>query len=172
MEKWNEKVIKQHIEEVITESYLLCLSEKEIRSYLKSFLDSCEAVLKESSIEPNDLKLAGIRVAILKGFFLLSADSLSVPKPTRNAHGKSSETKTNHELLVEQVVGVRSLILRLLMEYDSKIARAVLADAKRKNRALVRRYPGKNRFYTVLLHAGYLALLAATICMIWIFLIH
>lgn len=172
MEKWNEKVIKQHIEELITESYLLCLSEKEIRNYLKSFLDSCEAVLQEGAAEQRDLKLAGVRVAILKGYFLLSADTLSVPNPARNAHGKSSEFKSNRELFAEQVVGVRSLIIRLLTDYDPKIARTVLADAERKSMAAVRYTSKRRRMQSILIHAGYLALLASTVCMIWIFLIH
>jgi hypothetical protein len=172
MEKWNDKVVKQHIEELITESYLLCLNEKEIRKYLKCFLDSCETVLQDGAVEQRDLKLAGIRVAILKGYFLLSADSLSVPNPARNAHGKSSESKSNLELFAEQVVGVRSLILRLLTDYDQKVAQAVLADADRKNTAAVRCAPGRRLLYTAFLHSGYFALLAATICMIWIILIH
>jgi hypothetical protein len=172
MEKWNDKVVKQHIEELITESYLLCLSEKEIRTYLKSFPDSCEAVLKDGAAEPRDLKRAGIRVAVLKGYFLLSADSLSVPNPARNAHGKSSESKSNLELFAEQVVGVRSLILRLLTDFDPKVAQAVLADAERKNSATMCRRPGRRRLRSAFLQTGYLALLAATICMIWLILIH
>ena len=172
MEKWNDKVAKQHIEELITESYLLCLSEKGMRKYLKSFLDSCEAVLRDDAVEQHTLKMAGIRVAILKGYFLLSADSLSVPHPARNAHGKSSESKSNLELFAEQVVGVRSLIIRLLEDYDPKVAQTVLSDAERKNTAEGRRAPGRRLLNTALLHTGYFALLAATICLIWIILIH
>ncbi len=172
MEKWNDKAVKQQIEELITESYLLCLNEKEIRSYLRSFLDSCETVLKDGTAEQCDLRLAGVRVAILKGYFLLSADSLSVPNPARKAHGKSSESKSNLEIFAEQVVGVRGLILRLLTEYDPKIAQTVLADAERKNTAAVRYAPGRRFLRTALLQTGYLALLVATVSMIWIFLIH
>jgi hypothetical protein len=133
MKTWNEKYMKRQIEEVITESYLLCLSEREVRLYLKCFLDSCETVLSKSASDQRNLKIAGIRIAMLKAYLLLSADSRPVPHPVKKGGAHSSELSSEHLRFVEQVVGARSLIVRLLNEYDSSFTRAVCEDCERKN---------------------------------------
>ncbi|MHB9027147.1 MAG: hypothetical protein ACYC9O_00110 [Candidatus Latescibacterota bacterium] len=171
MEKSNENIIRQHIDEVITESYLRCLTEREVREYLKNFLDSCDCVLRDKAGEAKDVRLTGIKVALLKGYFLLSGDSRPVPNPAHNLHNKTSETKSDRELFAEQVVSVQSSILKLLNDYNPRITTAVLHNS-RKKRGL-RRYllPG-TRGRSILVQAGYFALFAAVVLMIWVVLTH
>jgi hypothetical protein len=171
MDKWNDHIIKQQIDEVITESYLLCLTEREVREYLKNFLDSCDSVLREKAGAAKDIRLTGIKVALLKGYFLLSGDSRPVPNPAHNLHNKAADTKSDRELFTEQVVSVRSSILRLLDDYNPKITTAVLHNSRKRD-GLRRYLPSGILFRSILMHAGYFALIAAVVFMIWFLLTH
>lgn len=165
MEKWNDNIIRAHIEEIITESYLLCISEKEMRKYLKFFLDSCETVLSDRIDEQRNLKLTEIRAAILKAYLLLSTDSLSVANPAKNAHRNIPDSRSSREQYAKRVVGARSLIIRLLVEYDPEIAGAALKGAERRGRTDRGRTPVRETIRTVLHHTVYVAMLAATVFM-------
>jgi len=59
-------VIKDQVEELIEESYLLSLSETEIRNYLRNFLNACETILKENISIHDDIKIIGVKIALLK----------------------------------------------------------------------------------------------------------
>jgi len=137
MDTWNAKTVKRQVDEVITESYLLCLDEREVRSYLKHFLDTCETVLSDASEGKNTLRLATIRIAMFKASLLLSEHSLAV---TRQPDGEDTNTGTTDADMmrfVEQVASARSLILRLLEEYDSSLFKAVI-DKNLKQKRLRR----------------------------------
>lgn len=170
MEKSNDRVIRQHIDEVITESYLRCLTEREIREYLKQFLDSCDCILRDKAGRERDLRFTGIKVAVLKGYFLLSGDSRPVPNPAQNLSAGDDGKRTNRELFAEQVVAVQSSILKLLDEFNPKYSRAVLNSFRRKTG--MRRFrllpgtPGRRALVSV----GYFVLLAAVCFMLWVVL--
>lgn len=160
--------MKRQIEEVITESYLLCLSEREVRLYLKRFLDSCETVLSRSASDQRNLKIAGIRIAMLKAYLLLSADSRPVPNPAKKGGAHSSELSSEHLRFVEQVVSARNLIVWLLNEYDSSFTRAVCEDCERRNVQEHDRSVCFPRIRTIFAFAGLGLIGSAVICTLWI----
>jgi hypothetical protein len=111
MDTWNEKTVKRQIDEIITESYLLCLCEREVRSYLKHFLDTCEAVIEASDGGSRDLRFATVRIAMLKAYLLLNADSLTVAGQSKRVAADGGDYDADLRRFVEQVVSARSLIL-------------------------------------------------------------
>lgn len=170
MEKWEEKHIKRQIEEVITESYLLCLGEREVRLYLKCFLDSCETMLDKSASEQRNLKLAGIRIAMLKAYLLLSASSRPVRHPAKDSLPQSSELASEHQRFVEQVISARSLIERLLDDYDTNLIRAVREDYERRSRYDRRGSVRSAAIRTLLLCAGFGLLGTVVVFVLWVVL--
>jgi len=166
MEKWNDHNIRQEIEEIIIESYLRCLTEPEIRDYFKNFLDSCDSVLRKKAGEANAIRFTAIKAALLKGYFLLSGDLRPVPNPARNLHGKILSDKTDLELLTEEIVSVRSSILRLLDDYDPNITKAVQHKIRKKTDARFFPLPGK-QCRTIIVSAGCAALIAAAVLLLF-----
>ena len=63
------------IEELIEESYLLSLSEPEIRHYLTRFIEACDIVVNERLNGSNDLRIIGIKVALLRARFYVHTQS-------------------------------------------------------------------------------------------------
>ncbi len=168
MEEWNEILIRQQIDEVITESYLRCLSEREIRGYLRGFLDSCDGIIRNKEVKGTvGSDLTGIKAALVKGYFLLDEDS----RPVRNsAHIQRIERagrKSEHELLAEQVVEVRSSILRLFKQYNPKYSNMLM----KKNRrfSLRRRRPlRETSLRPAFLYTGFFALFAVAALLVWL----
>jgi len=169
MGKWTDKRIKQQVEEVIEESYLLSLGNSDIQQNLRTFIDICENVLRDSAQEGRDMKVTEIRIAILKAYLLLSLDTYPLKK---HQNGAAASDKSSHNLLAEQVVATKNLILRLIDEYDSKLAEAVLEGNLEKG-ALVRKCRiRKARFLSFLVQSGYIALLVLTGLILWVVLFH
>jgi len=133
MDTWNEKTVRREIDEIIIESYLLCLSEHEVRSYLRHFLDTCEAVIESSDGGSRDLRFATVRIAMLKAYLLLSADSLTFAGPAKHVRSDAGDYEADLRRFVEQVVSARSLILRLLDGYDPELSKGVREDCERKS---------------------------------------
>jgi hypothetical protein len=128
MGKWDEKIIQRQIDEVIVESYLLCLNEEEVRLYLKRFLKTCETALGGSADNLSETKLAGVRVAMMKAYLLLGADSRAVRHPVYENRGHSHHCPDEHQFFVEKVVSCRSAIVRLLNAYDPGLSLDVRED--------------------------------------------
>ena len=133
MDTWNEKTVKRQIDEIIIESYLLCLSESEVRSYLRHFLDTCETVIEASDGGSRDLRFATVRIAMLKAYLLLSADSLTVAGHVKRNSADGGDYSADLRRFVEQVVSARSLIFRLLDGYDPHLSKAVREDCEHKS---------------------------------------
>jgi hypothetical protein len=164
MEKWTDRRIKRQVEEVIEESYLLGLSDLEIQQNLRNFVEICEIVLKDSVKEERDIKITEIRIAILKACLLLSLDTYPLKK---HKDGAASPERSPHNILAEQVVSTKSLIRRLIEEYDPKLALAILEGNIEKGTRIRKRRIQKSRFITFLVQAGYFVLLALTGLLLW-----
>jgi hypothetical protein len=164
MEKWTDKRIKQQVEDVIEESYLLGLSNSEIQLNLRNFVETCENVLRESVQEGRDLKVTEIRIAILRAYLLLSLDSYPLKKHREDV---SASVKSPHNLLVEQVVATKSLILRLIEEYDSELAEAIHVGNLEKGAQIKKRQIRKTRLLSFLVQSGYFVLLVLTGLILW-----
>ncbi|MDP2982388.1 MAG: hypothetical protein Q8O92_03555 [Candidatus Latescibacter sp.] len=115
------------------------------------------------------MKVTEIRIAILKAYLLLSLDTYPLKK---HQNGAAASDKSSHNLLAEQVVATKSLILRLIDEYDSKLAETVLEGNLEKGALVRKRRIRKARFLSFLVQSGYIALLALTGFILWVVLFH
>ncbi len=104
-----------------------------MRSYLKQFLDTCETVIDASDGGSRDLRFATVRIAMLKAYLLLSADSITVAGPAKRNRADGEDYGADLRRFVEQVVSARSLIFRLLDDYDPDLSKAVRENCERKS---------------------------------------
>jgi hypothetical protein len=166
-------VIKHRVEELIEESYLLSLSEMEIRRYLRNFLDACETILKENISIQGDIRIIGVKIALLKVRLLLREWAQhSVKVPTVKSEGEDKKAKSNVELLAQQVVDIKRLILNLFNSINPKLKEAVVEEEKNRkslsNKSL-QRFSTLNKNVTSI---GYYLLLLVTIFILVVFLFY
>ncbi len=166
-------MIKHRVEELIEESYLLSLSEMEIRSYLRNFLDACDTILKENISIQGDIRIIGVKIALLKVRLLLREWAQhSVKVPTVKSEGEDKKAKSNVELLAQQVVDIKRLILNLLNSINPKLKDAVVEEEKNikslSNKSL-QRFSTLNKNVTSI---GYYLLLLVTIFILVVFLFY
>ncbi len=167
-------MIKDQVEELIEESYLLSLSEAEIRNYLRNFLESCEYVLSQMIAIHEDLKVVSIKVALLKVKLLLSEWPQYAVKSRNIDTGDDSEKKKQTAQLVRQVMDIKMLIFNLLDRVNPKLRKFVSAEMKNRKRdeeskpygAMRRSIRSRN----TLIGAGYIILLLTTIFILSVFL--
>ena len=127
-------MIKHQIEELIEESYLLSLSEAEIRNYLRNFLNACETILKENISIQGDIRIIGVKIALLKVQLLLREWAQhGVKVPTVKSESEDKKAKSNVELLAQQVVDIKRLILNLFDSINPKLKDAVVEEEKNRN---------------------------------------
>jgi len=129
MEKWTDKSIKRYIDELIEESYLLTLTEPEIKDYLRNFVKSCEDVLDAYAGSRNDLRLTKVKIALLRSYLVLHG---------RRARTRSRENDADNpsriEFLAKHVVQIKNTIIKLMDIINPKLSEAVLAEFRRRNR--------------------------------------
>lgn|GEM_PF-6409356 len=122
-------MIKDQVEELIEESYLLSLSETEIRNYLRNFLESCEHVLSQMVGIHEDVKVVGVKIALLKVKLLLSEWSHYSVEARDVQTGEDPEISENNIVqLVRQVMDIKILITNLLDRVNPKLKDAVSAE--------------------------------------------
>lgn len=172
MEKWTDKKIKQNVEELIEESYLLGLCDTEIQQYFQDFIETCESALHTIDQKGRDLKVIEIRMALLKANLLLGKNSFSIIKKQSDASDSDKSDKSAHDLFAEQVVATKNLILRRIEEYDSKLVETILE--KNREKAVLYRKNQKRitRLLFLLTQLGYLVLFVLTGFLVWIVLFH
>ena len=168
-------MIKDHVEELIEESYLLSLSETEIRNYLRNFLESCEYVLSQMVGIHEDVKVVSIKVALLKVKLLLSEWSHYSVKARDVKTGKDSEkSKKNTTMLVRQVMDIKILIYNLLDRVNPKLKDAVAAETENRKKNGTSVVPVSKRHNILdrknLIDAGYGILMLVTLFILAVFI--
>jgi len=130
MKNWTDQAIKQQVEELIEESYLLSLSEHEIRIYIRNFVQTCESVLDERVDIHGDIKIIKVKITLLRVRLLLEENIL--PVFTFNEPVDKKQI-SSHDYLVQQVICTKNSILRLLESIHPKLAQNVLEKFNRRN---------------------------------------
>lgn len=126
-------MIKHQVEKLIEESYLLSLSETEIRNYLRNFLDASDTILKENISIQSDIRIIGVKIALLKVRLLLREwTQHGVKVPTVKSESEDKKAKSNVELLAQQVIEIKRLILNLLDSIHPKLKNAVVEEEKNR----------------------------------------
>ena len=118
--------VKEAIEEIIEESYLMGLSEDEIRLDFKRFIDACYAVVQKNVTDQKVVSDLAENLAREQTCTLI-ADRNDGPSQIDVASGDSE--RTTDELLVEKVARRKRYILKIIAQYDPKLVR--LIDAER-----------------------------------------
>ncbi|MFC1538287.1 hypothetical protein ACFL6H_02595 [Candidatus Latescibacterota bacterium] len=165
-------MIKDQIEELIEESYLLSLSETEIRNYLRNFLESCETVMSQHIAIHEDMKVIGVKVSLLKAKLLLREWSHNgVKLPAANLDNDIDSAKSNIKPLVKQVMDIKMLFFNLFDRVNPKLKEAVIEEAR--NRKHYNTMPKKQLNIFVrknLIFAGYIILLMITMFILVVFI--
>ena len=134
--------VKEAIEEMIEESYLLGLSEQEIRSDFKRFIDACYSVIEENVKDRSVVSGLAENLAREQTVILI-ADRAEAPglditvgdldeSVTDPEDPEADDTQTNHaatQEFSEKVAQRKRQILRTIAQYDPQLVR--LIDAHR-----------------------------------------
>ena len=114
--------IRENIEEMIEESYLLSLSESEIRSDLDRFMETCGRVIREHIQDRKQMQMLAEKLARARALSLISeqhesegGESLVEPEPD----------KSSREVFAARVARNKRLILRTIEECDPKLVELI-----------------------------------------------
>lgn len=155
-------MIKEHVEELIEESYLLCLSDKEIRDYFREFLDVCDFTLRSNLSIHDSSRITNVKIALLKARLFISENPVHV---TKHDHDEETE-RSCHEILAKQIVIAKRSIIRILAGINPSLVNETLdaftLKTTQKNRNTVRHIT----FNDVIIASGYYLLLLGAIILI------
>ena len=116
MEQWEDKAIKQNIEDLIEESYLFLLTEQEIRNYLRSFIKSCETVLHENISVNGDTRATRVKIALIRAYLLMNESDL----PNANDYTSGNISTKRIEYLAQQVIQIKKNYYHTSRLYQSE----------------------------------------------------
>ncbi len=185
--------VKEAIEEMIEESYLLGLSEQEIRRDFKRFIDACYSVIQENVKDRSVVSGLAENLA-REQTVLLIADraeatsiDISIGDPNESVVDPDGDVETRQaatQEFSEKVARRKRQILRTIAEYDPQLVR--LIDAQRflgegdepnrpafpiSPRRLRRLRPWQvdwSRVRLQLLKVGYATTIALIVALIWL----
>ncbi len=104
----------EYIEEVIEESYLLGLSDSEIRANLDQFIETCGRVIRDHVHDKKQMQILAEKLA--------RARALSLIEDHREGEwGETKPAQVPQENLAERVARNKRLILRAIGECDPRL---------------------------------------------------
>lgn len=168
--------VKEAIEEIIEESYLMGLSEQEICEDFRRFIDTCYDVLYRNL--KNREALNGLAETLEREqTFVLMAD---YAEERRSQLGEDSPIKSLNEIFAEKAARRKRQILRTIAQYDPQLVRLIDAhrfqgEVKEVARPRLRRAawrarwrPDWERVRLLLLKVGYGATIAIIILLLYL----
>ena len=167
MENWTDKAIKQHIEELIEETYLQSLTEPEIRNYLWNFVKSCEAVLDENISIHGDIRITRLKIALLRSYLFINEK-----KSPKNNEAAKIDVKSRKEYLAQHVVHIKSTIIKLLDMINPDITGVVFEEHKKRQEESRRQRRRKAAYSNLIIPIGYYVLLFFAIIVLWIVVLY
>lgn len=162
MENWTDKAIKRRVEEVIEESYLLSLSEQDIRNYLRAFVHSCETVLNGNVSVHGDIRLTRVKISLLKSYLLMH-ESASYALARK---GGIEPERDRVEYLVHNVIRIKKTIIRLLDTINPALSQKVCEENLKRTEAEAHRSLKSIRLRNLFIDTGYYLLLAMVIAVL------
>ena len=164
--------VKEAIEAIIEESYLLGLSEEEICNDFKSFIDTCYGVIETNVVDRKVINGLAESLAREKTCALISERSAGPEPRTMSTEGQ--EQLESGELFAERVAQRKRLILKTIAEYDPKLVR--LIDQERfqgeykevkPRRIKIKDHGNWERAKFLLLKCGYATTIALIVLLIY-----
>lgn len=167
--------VKEAIEEMIEESYLMGLSEQEIRQDFKRFIETCYAVI-HNHIKDRDVVSGLAENLAREQTCILIADRAEGAGSGVEVAAEADRERSPEEEFSERVARRKRQILRTIAKYDPRLVR--LIDAQRfkgemgaTNRPVLRRPAWRPNFQQLrmqLLKVGYAATITIIILLIWL----
>jgi len=124
-------MITEYIEEIIEESYLLGLSENEIKANLDRFVETCSKVIRENVHDRKQMQELAEKLARARALSLIEDQEDGDDVEAELEALESS--KSSRELFAEKVARNKRLILRAIGDCDSKLVGLIEKE----------RFPGK-----------------------------
>ncbi len=169
--------VKEAIEEMIEESYLLGLTEQEIRADFKRFIDTCYAVIQENVEDREAVSGLAEDLAREQTVILIAdrADGSDLPLKEKTS-GKSPE-----EEFSERAAHRKRQILRIIAEYDPQLVRLIdehrfqgefdnepVSRALRRSAWRIAWRPDWQSMRLQLLKVGYATTIGIIVLLIWL----
>jgi hypothetical protein len=161
--------VKEAIEEVIEESYLMGLSEEEIRLDFKRFIDTCFAVLQANVKDREAIGELTEELAREKTCILI-ADHAHEGQEEAAVVGASDAST---EVFAEKVARRKRLILKAIADYDPNLVRLIDAqrfqgDVRREPKVRIRKTRDWEQYRLLFLKLGYAATVALVVLLIYL----
>lgn len=161
--------VKEAIEEVIEESYLMGLSEEEIRLDFKRFIDTCFAVLQANVKDREAIGELTEELAREKTCILI-ADHAHEGQGEAAVVGASDAIT---EVFAEKVARRKRLILKAIADYDPNLVRLIDAqrfqgDVRREPKVRIRKTRDWEQYRLLFLKLGYAATVALVVLLIYL----
>ena len=165
--------VKEAIDELIEESYLLGLSEEEIRQDFKRFIDACYVVIQakikdRAVINGLTENLAREKTCILIADRTEAGGAMEMPEGAGKDSGDSFAEKVAHR---------KRMILKTIAEYDPKLVRLIdehrfqgnyVEEEVGRTHFRLGKSPNWERVRLTLLKVGYAATVALIIVLIYL----
>lgn len=161
MKRWTDKAIKQNVEDIIEESYILSLSDDEIREYFRDFIDACDHVLRTNISLNDDLKVIRVKMALLKARLLVEQNTVLVT--SKNSVEKNEAS--NHKILAGQILKTKKAIISFLGFLNPGAVIAVLEETGKRKKLRKRKKTRNTLLNKILLTVCYYLLLTGAVAL-------
>ena len=167
--------IRENIEEMIEESYLLGLSEREIKADLERFIETCGRVIRENVRDRKKMQMLVEKLARARALSLIETQQGILGEGIFAAQGIA---KSSREQFAEKVARNKCTILRTIEECDAKLVELieqerfpVQAAEYVEHPPLLRNEGPKNRARNVFLKACYAVTLLFILLLVYLVLL-
>jgi len=171
--------VKEAIEEMIEETYLLGLSEDEIRRDFSRFIDTCYSVIHAHIRDRGVISGLAEDLARERTCILIAdrtrANEPRAAEPGGAAGAVREPAEPAEETFAERVAHRKRSILRAIAAHDPRLVRLideqrfqVDLDEPERPRFRLRRLPSLDRYRMLLLKAGYAATVVLIILLIYL----
>jgi len=167
--------VKEAIEEIIEESYLLGLSEEEIRRDFSRFIDTCYSVI-HAHVKDRQI-ISGLMddLAREKSCMLIASSASGSGSEADPEMQDEEPVRSAHELFAEKVARRKRMILKSIGDYDPHLVRLIeerrfQVDFRKveRSRSRARKHRNWEHHRLVLLKLGYAATVVVIIVLIYL----
>jgi hypothetical protein len=163
--------VKEAINELIEESYLMGLSEQEIRRDFEHFIETCFAVIHDNVKDREAINGLTENLAREKTVILIADHSEAGSEPEM---GGEDAGKTSSEVFAEKVARRKRLILKIIAQYDPDLVRLIdeqrfqgkVEDEVVRPKFKIKKQPNWEHVRLLLLKIGYAATIGLIILLI------
>ena len=161
MEQWTDKAIKQHVEELIEESFILTLSDDEMKEYFRDFIDVCDYILRSNISLHNDLKILRIKTALLKARLFVDQNVLYSTK--RGVSSATDDCEHRRKIFAQQIIKNKRAIMRFLELFDFQVAYDVIEESEKRQQSKRKEFVRRTKLHKFVMTAGYYLLLTGAV---------